>query len=169
MKSYIKIISGVYPDGVVYVRREGKIIAAKIKSYRWKPSSFNSNDTYVEVYRADGVEEYIYMSSNMEFYATIEDAINNNKMDVSLYYIDAVTTNFGFCYLKDSCITALGKIFYRWDGFKAIPTNIWSCYTELIWDNQGWYFKLRKEKLHTILYNTEEECRKDNHVDVITF
>lgn len=171
MGSYIKIISGVYPDGVVYVRRDGKVIAARVESYQWRPSSFNCNDSYVNLLRADGEKERLYMKTHMEVYETIEDAINDKKIDIELYHIECVLSAFGFCYHTSSVgVTAIGKMFYKWDGFKVVPTHIWSCYTELSWNNKGWSWSFRNEKLNDMkLYETEEECRKDNHVDVITF
>lgn len=171
MENYIQIINGVYPDGVVYVRRCGKVIAARVESYQWSPFSFDSNDSYVNLLRADGKEEQLYMKSRMEFYETIEDAINDKRIDIELYHIEAILNVFGFGYHRSVCgVKAIGKMFYKWDGFKTVQHHLWSTYTELTWSNKGWSLSLREERLKNMkLYETEEECRKDNHVDVITF
>jgi hypothetical protein len=155
----------------VYVRRDGKVIAARVESYQWRPSSFNCNDSYVNLLRADGKKEQLYMQSRMEFYETIEDAINDKRIDIELYNIEAILSVFGFGHNRQVCgVSAIGKMFYKWDGFKATPHFLWSTYTELTWSNQGWSWSFRNERLKNMkLYETEEECIANNAVQVVTF
>ena len=158
---------------VIYLRRDGKVVGAR---YLGLESAVNGCGciTIHKFYRADGIEEELKVSCGFKnettkrVYLTIEDAIHDvepikyRKVDITSLTIDF----FEFSHDR-SCtgFTRLGKHVWKWDGFKPKIVHVGHFDYKITWDGEWGCEYIGKLKY----YDTEEECRCDNHVDVVTF
>lgn len=160
-------------NDVVYLRRDGKVIGAKYLGFSSQTSGYGGC-TYHKFNRADGIEEVISVScgyineKSKRVYTTIEDAIHDvehiryRKVDITNLAMEL----FGFSHERN-CIGGLyfGKSVWEWDGYKAKKVHVCQFDYEITWDGE-WKCKYKGKKIY---YATDEECRCDNHVDVVTF
>lgn len=158
---------------VVYLRRDGKVIGAKYLGFSSQANGYG-NVIYHKFYRADGEAEVISISCGYinekpkGVYATIEDAIHDvepiryRKVNITNLMIEL----FGFSYERN-CIGGLylGKHVWKWDGYKPKKVHVHQWDYKITWDGE-WTCKYNGKNKY---YATEEECRCDNHVDVVTF
>lgn len=158
---------------VVYLRRDGKVIGAK---YLGLSSQTNGSGdyTYHNFHRADGIDEVISIScgyrneNSKRVYATIEDAIHDvepiiyRKVDITNLAMEL----FGFSHERN-CIGGLflGKHVWKWDGYKPKKVHVGQFNYKITWDGE-WKCQYKGKEIY---YTTEEECRRSNHVDVVTF
>jgi hypothetical protein len=176
----MKVIAGVMPNDVVYVKRDGKIIAAKVTEYKYAYQNrkiYKYHDNYkrvesVVLHRADGVDEDLRLVDYTWLYHSIEDAINHRPLEiVDIDITNYLIAKYGFEYQKkDGCLT---KRVYRWDTYNVKAVDL-SCKYFIIRCTCNGLSVERKNGIIDYVdmskfYETEEECRKDNHVDVITF
>jgi hypothetical protein len=163
-------------NDVVYLRRDGKVIGAK---YLGLESDAESGEyTTLRFYRADGKTENIRLcngsyfdSEKLQVYATIEDAIHKKPIGYRSVDITNLTKDeFGFTHTHTRVSTSigclkLGKFVWIWDGYKPVKKHIWHTNYKITYDGEWGCEYIGKLKY----YATEEECRCDNHVDVVTF
>lgn len=162
---------GLDINDVVYLRRDGKVIGAR---YLGLESEAQRGDiTSLKFYRADGAVEVIKMccgylnSSTKRVYATIEDAIHEKPIK---YIVNDVTVFMKdyFCFTHETtCVgySELGKTVWEWDGYKPKKVHNWHANYKIKYDGEWGCEYIGKNQY----YDTEEECRCDNHVDVVTF
>lgn len=162
---------GLKVNEVVYLRRDGKVVGAK---YLGLVSNFRGLEiTTLKFHRADGVYESIKVScgylkdSSNNVYATIEDAIHQIPIKYKVLDItDLMTQTFGFTFMVTGLgRKTLGKTIWTWDGFKPQFEHLWHANYRIIY-NGDWVCECIVNKKY---YDTEEECRANNHVDVVTF
>lgn len=152
---------------VVYLRRAGKVMGAKYLGLE----STGSMGTRHLFLRADGITETIYIgcgasSTSKSVYLTIEDAIHDKPIRERHIDITGILQGFGF-YLKRreiGCIM-LGKDMWRWDGYQPICSHLSHEDFKITWDGE-WNYKYIGAKGYC---DSLEECKSNNHVDVITF
>lgn len=153
---------------VVYLRRDGRIIAAKYLGFE----DFGDYKTYLYLVRADGVHERLYVgcgapTARKSMYRTIEDAIHdNNKVAERYWDISFVMEEFGM-YLKVNHIgcTILGKNMWRWDGYQSKCSHLNHQCFKIAWDGE-WHCDYIGRPMY---YDSKEKCIAANHVDVVTF
>lgn len=158
---------------VVYLRRDGKIVAAKYLGLISKANGCGDT-TIHRFYRADGQTDLLIITcGNLKHickrvYKTIEDAIHDvnpiayKRADITELTIDV----FGFSHER-SVIGGLylGKTLWKWNGFTSESVHVGQFDFDIEW-NGKWSCKyIGKGKY----YNTQEECMQENHVDVVTF
>lgn len=164
---------------VVYARVNDVVMAMKITEYKLIRNVFGHINHYAIFQCADGnvIEKLTHSTDNkFKLYHTIEDCINQNN-EIELVWFDlnpTLTRLFNFDRIK-TCVgyVEFGKTMYHWDGFNVksvhIPYQSFDMYIS--------EFEVRLEKNksfndyygHYKLYETEEECRTDNYVKVMTF
>lgn len=158
---------------VVYLRREGKIIAAKYLGLVSKTSGYGNITKHI-FYRADGKEEIINVScgytkeKNKAVYRNIEDAIHGiNSFEYRLVDITNILKEaFGFCHRRtDFGANCLGKVVWKWDGYGAKDVHIGHFSHDIYWDGKWKCVYIGNIKYYT----TREECMQENHTDVVTF
>ena len=158
---------------VVYLRRDGKIVAAKYLGLVSKASGCGYT-TIHRFYRADGkTDSLIITCGNLKdickkVYATIEDAIHDEN-PIAYKYADITELAidlFGFSHER-SVIGGvyLGKTLWKWNGYTAKSVHVDQFVFDIKWDGKWHCEYIGKEKY----YNTQEECMQENHVDVVTF
>lgn len=157
---------------VVYMRRDGKIVGARYLGL--VSDAERGAYTTLRFYRADDKIETIRLcncsyfdSKKIQVYATIEDAIHQRPIGFKWVDItDFTKVEFGFTHVSASIgRLELCKPVWKWDGYK--PTKTYICHTnyKITYDGEWGCEYIGKLKY----YNSEEECRCDNHVDVVTF
>jgi hypothetical protein len=152
----------------VYLRRDGRIIAAKFLGLE----DLGSYKTYLNLVRADGVHERLYVgngapTARKSMYRTIEDAIHdNNKVAERYWDISFIMEEFGM-YRKVNQIgcTILGKDMWRWDGYQSKCSHMDHQYFKIVWDGE-WHCDYIGRPMY---YDSKEKCIAANHVDVVTF
>jgi hypothetical protein len=162
---------GLEVNEVVYLRRDGKVVGAK---YLGLESNFKVGEiTTLRFYRADGIYESIKVccgylkESSKNVYATIEDAIHQIPIEYEVLDItDLMKQIFGFTHMTTGLgRNTLGKTMWTWDGFRPKMGHVWHANYKIIY-NGDWVCECLVNKKY---YDTEEECRANNHVDVVTF
>lgn len=164
---------------VVYARINDIVMAMKITEYKLVRNVFGHINHYAVFKCADGntIEKLTDSNDNrLKLYHTIEDCINQFN-DIPLIWFDLNPTlirlfNFDS---ERTCVGYIefGKTMYYWDGFNVksvhIPYKSFNMYIS--------EFEIRLERNKSFndiydkykLYETEEECRADNFVKVMTF
>ena len=153
---------------VVYLRREGRIIAAKFLGF----GDFGNLKTYLNFVRADGVHERLYVGPGAPtirkiFYRTIEDAIHDtNRVAERHVDISSVMEEFGM-YRKAGIYgnETLGKDMWMWDGYQPKCSHLNHQYFKITWDGE-WHCDFIGGSTY---YDSKEKCIAANHVDVVTF
>lgn len=157
---------------VVYLRRDGRIVAAKFLGFE----DFGNHKTYLNLVRADGVHERLYVgvgapTVRKRMYLTIEDAIHdNNKVSERYLDISSVMEEFGL-YRKVNKIgcTILGKDMWRWDGYQPKCSHLNHQCFKITWDGE-WYCEFIGGSVGgSVYYDSKEKCIAANHVDVVSF
>lgn len=112
-------------------------------------------------------------SQSISVYASIEDAINDNKKYISKTPLKDFLRleSKGFTLMRN-CIGSLdfGKVFYKWDGYqpKAVTMYYWDF--DFSRNADLYSYKLRENKHDTeTYYNSIEECLDNNKVKIMTF
>lgn len=159
-------------NDVVYLRRDGKVIGARYIGL--ESDAERVEYTTLRFYRADGKTETMrlcnssyFEAEKLQVYATIEDAIHKKTMGYrSVDITDLIKSVFGFTHTRASSgYLMLGKSVWIWDGYKPVKKHIWHTNYKITYDGEWGCEYIGKLKY----YATEEECRCDNHVDVVTF
>lgn len=162
---------GLDINDVVYLRRDGKVIGARYLGL--ESETQRGEITLLKFYRADGEVEVIKMycgclkDSTKSVYATIEDAIHEKPIKYIVNDItDFMKDYFGFTHAT-TCIgyCMLGKTVWKWDGYKPKKVHKWHTNYKIAYNGEWSCEYIGKDKY----YDTEEECRRENHVDVMTF
>lgn len=158
---------------VVYIRRDGKIVAAKYRGFRSSVSGYGAK-TIHEFYRADGNFEKITFccgclnSISSRVFFSIEDAIHDlNYKEPRCIDITEMTKDM-FCWSHvRTCIGGreLGRTMWRWDGYQPQEVHVSHFDYVITWDGE-WGCEYTGKKTY---YQTKEECLADNHVGVVAF
>jgi len=164
---------------VVYGRVNDFVMAMKIIEYKLVRNAYGDISQYAVFKCADGnvIEKYTLSSENeFKIYHTIEDCVNefNNIPLIWFNLNDTLTRLFAFESVKN-CIgyVEFGKTMYHWDGFNVKKIHI--PYKNFNMFISEFEIKLERNKSfekyygHYILYESEEECRTDNFIKVMTF
>lgn len=164
---------------VVYARVNDVVMAMKITEYKLIRNVFGHINHYAVFQCADGnvIEKLTYSTDNkFKLYRTIEDCINqNNEIELVWFELNKTLTRLFNFDSERTCVGYIefGKTMYYWDGFNVksvhIPYQSFDMYIS--------EFEIRLEKNKSFndyydkykLYETEEECRADNYVKVMTF
>lgn len=110
---------------------------------------------------------------SISVYASIEDAINDNKMYISKTPLkDFLRLESKGFKLMQTCIGGYGlcKVLYKWDGYQ--PKAVTMCYWSFDFSRNAdlYSYKLREDRHDTeTYYNSKEECLNNNKVKVMTF
>ena len=112
-------------------------------------------------------------SQSISVYASIEDAINDNKKHITKTPLKDFLRleSKGFTWMRN-CIGSLEmcKVLYRWDGYQA--NEVIMCYWSFDFSRNAdlYSYKLREDRYDTeTYYNSKEECLNNNKVKVMTF
>lgn len=164
---------------VVYARVYDVVMAMKITEYKLIRNVFGHINHYAIFQCADGnvIERRTYSTDNkFNIYRTIEDCINqNNEIELVWFELNKTLTRLFNFDSERTCVGYIefGKTMYYWDGFNVksvhIPYKSFDMYIS--------EFEIRLERNKSFndtydkykLYDTEEECRADNFVKVMTF
>ena len=157
---------------VVYLRRNNKVVAAKYRGFVCKRGDCTTHKFDM----ADGTHETISVSSgyttgkHYSVYPTIEDAIHDTNI-LSFQWQDITPTlieKFGFNH-EFTCVgrKELGLAKWKWDAYHPERIHVWHECFDIIFDGD-WSCKLTFRGADKY-YDTANECREKNHVDVVTF
>lgn len=165
---------------VVYGRIGGKVMAMKliqINSYKKYGASCHTDEMTFKC--ADGNELKVNMFNPIQLFSSIEDCINDvNKIDI--YYCDYTSTLEKVGFVHERVVTSwcrynsFGKNMYHWDGYQAQKVHIGHSYFNYtickesieITTNSAYdtYFGCKGK-----MYNSAEECKQNNVIQVVTF
>ena len=165
---------------VVYGRISGKVMAMKliqIKSYYQNGASCHTDEMTFKC--ADGNELKVNMFNPIQLFCTIDDCINNVNQ-IAIYNCDYRSTFEEFGFVNEWVVTSwcrynsFGKNMYYWDGYQAQKVHIphsrfdytiredsIEITTNSVYDT---YFSCKGK-----MYNSYEECKQANAVQVMTF
>lgn len=125
---------------------------------------------------ADGKIISINTFNKFKLYRTIEDCIND-EYPIDTYYCDftsnVIEEGFSFEIVKPLGYQQLGLKKYFWNGYNVETRHIPHSYFDMIFSedecviitNDSFTLKYGKYKF----YNSEEDCRKEHVVQVVTF
>lgn len=166
-----KFYENVNAGDIVYIRRNGAIVAARVEKYRVSVDGATAYTTII-LNRADGFDNErltVERTSESNIYATIEDAIYNRPIAVVHTTINDIYRDLDFVEKTDRFrATRLAKIMYKWDGYNAVKVAVYANAYYLVFDNEGCHVEY-KYNSEDRLYESREECMKNNAAKVITF
>lgn len=156
---------------IVYIRRNGTIVAARVEKYIVNVDGAIAY-TIIILKRADGfANERLTVEETREsnIYATIEDAIYNRPIAVVCHTINDIYRDLDFVENTDRLgATRLAKIMYKWDGYNAVKVIVYVNAYYLVFDNDGCHVEYKYGDSDK-LYESREECMRNNEAKVITF
>lgn len=164
-----KFYENVNAGDIVYIRRNGTIVAARVEKYRVSVDGVIAY-TIIILKRADGGDNErltVEKASESNIYATIEDAIYNRPIAVVYHTINDIYRDLDFVERTNSLgATRFAKTMYRWDGYNAVKVAVYANAYYLVLDNDGCHVEY---KYKDRLYESREGCMKNNAAKVITF
>lgn len=165
-----KFLENIYAGDIVYLRRDGIVIAAKLQQYEIRTEGSCAFTTMV-MHRADGIDERVYLENERPSYAykTIEDAIHDKRIAITVFSVNDIYEDLGFVERTNSIgRTVYAKIMYKWDGYKATKVCVYAD-AYILKFVYGDILAEYKSSDGDKFYETREECMKEHQTKVITF
>jgi hypothetical protein len=162
----------------VYGRVDGKVMAMKLIQVTSECKRAATIPTSISTFKcADGNVVKINMFNDIKLYRTIEDCIKG-KNHIDSYYRDFTPIILEECGFSHEIINIkfiggfkqLGITKYFWNGYDVEPIHIPHSYFDFIFtENECIVLRNSNEYVSYVLYDTEEDCRKEHFVKVVTF